>query len=115
MNKGEGIYISIYFTLLSKLNLYTLIFTPSPAFVRRFQSKNITFKFILSLDWFFFFVSVVQRSFHFSEGKEPYQWAMEKIHACWRGYKCELKVTLFDGRSHEETISKRPGHIPLET
>lgn len=48
-------------------------------------------------------------------GKEPYGWAMEKIHASWRCYKCELKVTLFDGRSHNESISQKPEHIPLET
>ena len=68
----------------------------------------MTFKFILSLDWFFFFVFVVQRSFHFLEGKEPYEWAMGNMHAWWGGYKCELKVALFDGRSHDKAISKRP-------
>ena len=62
-----------------------------------------------------FLCIVVQPSLHFPEGNEPYEWAMEKIHACWRGYKCELKVALFDGRSHDEAISKRPEHIPLQT
>ena len=53
------------------------------------QSKNMTFKFILNLDWFFFFVLVLQRSFRFFEGKEPYEWVMEKMHAYSRSYKCE--------------------------
>ena len=39
----------------------------------------------------------------------------EKMHACWRGYKCGLKVALFDGRSHDKAITKRSEHISLET
>ena len=75
----------------------------------------MTFKFILSLDWFLFFVPFSQCSFHFPEGKEPYEWIMEKMHAYSRSYKCELKALHIDGRGHNEAISKRPEHIPLET
>ena len=40
---------------------------------------------------------------------------MEKMHACWRGYKSELKVEHFDGKSHDEAIQSRPSHIPPDT
>lgn len=41
----------------------------------------------------------VKRSFNFPEGREPYDWVLPKMHACRRGYKSELKVTHFDGRT----------------
>jgi len=47
-----------------------------------------------------FFMYLLQPSFHFPKGKEPYAWAMAKINDCWRGYKCQLKVIYFDGRSN---------------
>ncbi|XP_021838979.2 uncharacterized protein [Spinacia oleracea] len=55
-----------------------------------------------------------KQSFEFTEGREPYDWAMKTMNAAWRLQKCELKIKHFDGRTHEEAIDQRlqVPHIP---
>ena len=37
------------------------------------------------------------------------------MHACWRGYKSELKVKHFDWKSHDDAIEAKPNNMLAQT
>ena len=63
----------------------------------------------------FILIFIFQCSFCFPNGTEPYEWAMEKMHACQRGYKSELKMEHFDSKSQDEAVQSKSTHIPPDT